>query len=363
MRILIVMMQLESGGAQTVSVDLHREFVRRGILSKLVFLYEKDPAAFPQRDYETMCTRRPGSPLAFLKLLRDFRRTWAAFRPTAVISQSHFGNNICAIVKLTGVRGAILAVHQVDLEQYPKIVHRLDAAARRLRLYASEVSVSAPVAASMPPVRPGDAPRPIILNSQNLARSTMGKAEARASFGFPADAFLVGNIGRLAEQKNQAFLIDLLAAAPDLHVAILGEGPLRAQLTAQAAARGVEDRLTLVGAVVRERVPDFLAALDLFVLPSLREGLSLAMLEAMGAGVPFIGNDVPTIAEVVHGGLGGAGLVLPLDLGRWHAEIARLRAEPDARVALGRRERERAADFSVEKMADHYLAAAESAER
>lgn len=361
MRILNVVTQLESGGAQTVAVDLHREFVRRGVTSKLVFLYEKDPAVFPQRDYTTLAASRPAGPLAMLRVVARLRALWAKFKPDVIIPQTHFSNNICAMLKATGLGGDVLAVHQNVVDSYPRAALWLDAAARRLKLYRAEVSVSDPVLDSLPAARGGDPRRVVVLNSQGLSRSVMNRSTARHSFGLPQDAFLAGNIGRLSEQKNQSFLVDLLARMPALHVAILGEGHLREELLAQAARLGVADRLILLGATVRERVPDFLAALDAFVMPSLHEGLSLAMLEALGAGVPFVGHDVPTIASVVHGGIGGAGIVLPLDPARWQGALESLRDDPAARAALIARERTRAGDFSVETMADNYLAAARAA--
>ncbi len=362
MRILSVVTQLESGGAQTVAMDLHREFLRRGIDSKLIFLYEKDPAVFPQRDYQTLLPRKPRSPLDMARILGGLRSNWRAFRPNAVIAHTHFTNNMCAMVKASGGGGGLLAVHHNLFGSYPAPARALDRVGRRLGLYAGEISVAEPVLRSLPSGA-ARARGTVILNGQNLSRSAMTKAEARAHFGLPADAFLVGNIGRLAEQKNQAFLVELLGRLPDLHVAILGEGHLRESLTAQATTLGVGDRLHLIGAVVHERVPHFFAALDVFAMPSLFEGLSIAMLEALGAGIPFLGHDVPAIAEVVNGGGGGAGLVLPLELDRWQAEIERLRDDPAAAAALGARERERAGDYSVTKMADRYLAAAEQARR
>lgn len=361
MRVLSVVTQLESGGAQTVAVELHREFLSRGIESDLLFLYEKDPGVFPRRDYTTILNRRPRSPVDLARIAARLRARWAAFRPTTVIAHTHFTNNLCAMMKATGTPGDLLAVHHTPFETFPKPARILDRISRRLGLYASEISVAEPVAQSLP--GGATASRTVILNGQNLNRSAIDKTAARASFGLPADAFLIGNIGRLSEQKNQAFLVDLLPLLPDIHVAILGEGQLRADILARATRLGVADRLTLIGAVVHERVPDFLAALDLFAMPSLFEGMSIAMLEALAAGIPFLGTDVPTIAEVVDAGIGGAGLKLPLDPDRWRDAIIALRDDPEARAALSARERERAQDFSIARMADHYLAAADAARR
>ena len=357
-----VVTQLESGGAQTVAVELHREFLRRGIASELVFLYEKDGTVFPQRDYLTMLDRAPRSPVDLARVVSRLRAAWTAFGPTTILAHTHFTNNICAMVRASGASGDVLAIHHNLFESYPAASRVLDRIGRTMGLYAGEISVAQPVQRSLPAAS-ARSHRDVILNGQSLSRSDMDMGSARRSFGLPEEAFLIGNIGRLSEQKNQAFLIEMLAALPDVHVAILGEGQLRQALTGQAAALGVGDRLHLIGAVVHERVPDFLAALDIFAMPSLWEGMSIAMLEALAIGVPFIGNDIPPIAEVTDGGAGGAGLVLPLEVARWAAEINRLRADPAATAALATRERARADDFSIARMADRYLAFAQGTRR
>jgi len=356
LRLLSVVTQLETGGAQTVAIELHREFLRRGTTSELVFLYEKDSAAFPKRDYRTLLDRSMRSPLDLAKITARLRSVWAKFQPTSVIAHTHFTNNMCGFVAKAAPGSArIIAVHHNMFESYPRSSKLLDRIAASFGLYDHEVSVSQPVLRSLPP---GSAERrSVILNGQSLSHSALDRASARKAFGLPADAFLIGNIGRMAEQKNQAFLVDLLARVPDAHVSILGDGHLRPSLVLQAEALGVRDRLHLIGTVVHERVPDFLRALDLFAMPSLHEGMSIAMLEALSAGIPFLGSDVPTIMEVVNGGDGGAGIALPLEADHWVAAIARLR-DPVAHAALAARQRARAENFSIETMADQYLAVA-----
>lgn len=357
LRIFSVVTQLESGGAQTMAVALHREFLQRGIASSLSFLYEKDPAVFPQRDYATYLDRKAASPLDLLRIFSRLREHWRHFAPDVVIAHTHFTNNLCAIAKATQLPGKVLAVHHNPFATFPALSRVLDRAGRSLGLYAGEVSVAEPVRQSLPAARPG-LPRPVILNGQNLSTSAADKASARRSFGLPEDSFLIGNIGRLSEQKNQAFLVDLLARLPQAHVAILGEGHLRAALLEQAQRLGVSDRLTLIGAVVHERVPDFLKAVDVFAMPSLFEGMSIAMLEALAAGAPFVGSNVPALVEVMNGGAGEpAGILLPLEADRWLAEITRLYEQPDLRATLSARGIARADDFSIARMADNYLAA------
>jgi glycosyltransferase involved in cell wall biosynthesis len=357
MKILSIVTQLESGGAQTVAVQLHRALQHRGHDSKLVFLYEKDPAVFPQRDYESALAHRVRSPVDAARLLWQLRATWGRFDPEIVIAHTHFSNNVAAIMKATGLGGRLYPVHHNVYDSYPGVSRRLDSVARRLGLYAREIAVSDPVIHSLH----RDAPQAdalTILNGLDLRPSALDRGAARAAFDLPQGDFLIGNIGRLAEQKNQKFLVDLLPDLPGARLAVLGEGHLRRELLEQAGQLGVADRLHLIGAVVHERVPDFLRALDAFAMPSLFEGLSIAMLEAFAAGIPFVGHDVPSIAAVTSD---GAGLVLPLDRDAWIAALERIRDDRGYAGGLSQRQRQRSGDFTLDVMTDRYVSVAGAA--
>jgi glycosyltransferase involved in cell wall biosynthesis len=127
-------------------------------------------------------------------------------------------------------------------------------------------------------------------------------------FECPVGARIVGSVGWLTAVKGHRVLIEALArlkpANPDLHVVILGSGPLQHELTALAAGLGVGQSVHLLG--MRRDVADCLAAMNLFVLPSLNEGMGRALVEAMAAGRPVIASrvgGVPAIVQDRHNGL------------------------------------------------------------
>ncbi len=136
---------------------------------------------------------------------------------------------------------------------------------------------------------------------------------ARRRIGLPEDALVVGTLGRLTEQKGHGVLLEAVAALaprlPRLALLIAGDGPLRAGLEARAAALGVAERVTFLG--IRRDREALYAAMDAFVLPSRWEGLSLALVEAMGAGRPVVATDVGGNAEVVDAGV--SGILVPPD--------------------------------------------------
>lgn len=109
---------------------------------------------------------------------------------------------------------------------------------------------------------------------------------------------VVMTVARLDAGKGHADLLRAAALVPDAVFAFVGEGPLRQTLESEARVAGVADRVRFLGQ--RDDVPALLACADLFVLPSLAEGLPLSVLEAMAAGVPVVATAFAGVEEVVQ---------------------------------------------------------------
>ncbi len=156
--------------------------------------------------------------------------------------------------------------------------------------------------------------------------------------------------GRLIPRKGYNLLLEAVKDLQGVRVSIIGDGPEKARLTAQAEHLGVE--LVLHGAVLRESIPSLLADADLFVLPSLNEGMSNAALEAMAAGLPLILTDVGGSKELIHGN----GWIIPKgsaeEITRYVRHLLENRSELKI---MGSRSRERAKSMSWTSVAEHYL--------
>ena len=170
-------------------------------------------------------------------------------------------------------------------------------------------------------------------------------AEPRAAM--PRDerlrAQLLGNsralaltVARLDPQKGFTHLLEAAALLPDVTFAVAGEGPERERLVERASSLGVAERVRWLGH--RDDVPSLLAAADLFVLPSLNEGLPLAAMEAMFASVPVVATDAGGTGELVRDGVTGL-LVPPADPRALADAVRTLVCEPEraARLAAAAR--------------------------
>jgi glycosyltransferase involved in cell wall biosynthesis len=198
----------------------------------------------------------------------------------------------------------------------------------------------------------------VITNGIELARfhpDSAARAAVRAELGLPADAWVIGTVGRIAWEKNQALLVRALAPllGPSVRLVIAGDGALRSQLAAQIDELGITSVARLLG--VRHDVPAVLNALDTFVLSSDTEGLPLVVLEAMATGLPVVSTAVGGIPTVVAEG--DTGHLVPVgDEQALRARVAALIADPSRSRAMGARGRDAAVSrFSAERMQRAYV--------
>jgi glycosyltransferase involved in cell wall biosynthesis len=155
------------------------------------------------------------------------------------------------------------------------------------------------------------------------------------------------------QQKGLVHLLGAAARVPNAIVAIAGEGPERPALEARALSLGVGDRVRLLG--FRRDVPALLAACDVVALPSLFEGLPLALLEGMAAGKPVVATAIGGTDEAVVDGVTGL-LVPPRDAEALAAALRRVLGDPPLAQRLGDAGRARAvAEFSIERMIERVM--------
>lgn len=226
--------------------------------------------------------------------------------------------------------------------------------AATLRRNAAVLGVSDGVTASIRPprpVRPGrSAPRARTLvhgiDPAAVSRGPEARRRARAALGLAEDAPVVGSVGNLTAKKDQRALLEALGKLdPSVQLVLAGDGPLRGELEAAAAALGVAGRTRFLG--VRDDVAALLPAFDVFALSSRHEGLSIALVEALAAGVPCVATEVGGTPEVVgHDDVGW--LVPPGDPPALAEAVGQLLADPDRRAAMSRRAVQRAQRFSIE---------------
>ena len=193
-----------------------------------------------------------------------------------------------------------------------------------------------------------------IPNAVHLA--TIDHSSLRAELGLGRADRLVLAVGNLYPVKGHTYLLEAFAILaprfPELHVAVAGRGDQEGPLLARAAQLGLQDRFHLLG--LRPDVPNLLRSADVFVLPSLSEGLPLALLEAMMAGRPIVATDVGEVSIALAGGTAGV-LVKPADAPALADAIARLLTDSSEARRLGDGAgRRAAAEYALSTMVERY---------
>lgn len=136
-------------------------------------------------------------------------------------------------------------------------------------------------------------------------QSNNHRNQIRSELGIPAETFVVGHVGRFELEKNHGFLLNIIAEIvktdPSIYFLLVGDGPLRNEIQSRAKKMKVQEKIIFTG--FSSDVPRLmLSAMDLFLFPSLFEGLGLVLVEAQASGLPCIYSDIiPEEADIVKG--------------------------------------------------------------
>jgi L-malate glycosyltransferase len=168
------------------------------------------------------------------------------------------------------------------------------------------------------------------------------------------DAFLVGIIARLSDVKGHIYLIramrNVIKSLPSVKLLIIGQGKMKPALLKEVNDLGIKDNVLFLPEA--ENTRELLSAMDVFVMPSLQEGLGLALMEAMAQGLAVVGSSVGGIKTLIQDKLNGL-LVASKDVAGLTQAIIKLLSDPAMRRDLGKNARKFITDnFSREKMAE-----------
>ncbi|MEM6640218.1 MAG: TIGR03088 family PEP-CTERM/XrtA system glycosyltransferase [Pseudomonadota bacterium] len=258
--------------------------------------------------------KKPGKDIGY------YRRLFSAIRhlrPSVVHTRNIGTIEAGVVARLSGVRHVVHGEHGFDMVD----LHGRHSRYRQLRRFASPfvrrfVCVSRQIQSWLKDDigLPGDKLEQIYNGVDTRKFHPGGRKSAREKLraeGVTAD-FVIGTVGRLEQVKNQAELLRAFAQRRSADVdfraraalALLGDGTTRADLESQARAHGCEGAVHFLGA--RDDVAELLPGLDVFALPSLNEGISNTLLEAMACGLPVIASRVGGNAELFVDGEHGA---------------------------------------------------------
>jgi len=179
--------------------------------------------------------------------------------------------------------------------------------------------------------------------------------QARQAYAGHDVPFTIGSVGRLIERKGYHYLLDAFAElakkAPGCRLVLAGDGEQRPALEEKARALGLQSQVAFLGQ--RADIPAVLESFDLFVLPSLQEGLPTVILESMACAVPVVATDIPGTRELIKDGVNGW-LVPPADPAALHAALVKAWQTPALGLELSHKAIEMLGPFSYPSVAKEY---------
>ncbi|MCK9686365.1 TIGR03088 family PEP-CTERM/XrtA system glycosyltransferase [Scleromatobacter humisilvae] len=368
--ILHVIHHLVTGGMENGLVSLINRMPSTSYRHAIVCI--EDYSDFRNRltrpDTEVMAMRR--SQIGTWRLRYQLFRTFRRLKPAIVHSRNKSGLDALLPARLAGVKHCVHGEHGWD-------VHDLDGRSRKeqvlRKLHAPLVERYVTVSRSLRDYlveRVGIRPERITTICNGVDTDKFHPAERKPMALLPASLqgegrVVIGTVGRLQPVKDQQALLRAFAelvgeggpGAASARLLIVGNGPLREALERQAQALGIAHLTTFAGD--RSDVAQLLQCMDVFVLPSLAEGISNTVLEAMATGLPVLATRVGGNVELVQDGGNGA-LFDVGDVAALKRLLAAYLADPDTRRRHGERSRELAVEsFSLKAMVDGYRGAYE----
>jgi len=356
-----VLASLHQGGAERLVTELLCTLDTRRFEPTLVLLFDRIGSELEARldahevSIVPLHKHRIGiDPLMFPAMARALRR----IRPDIVHTHGYPLAYVLPAWLLLRIPHGLHTVHTVaEKESRPRLgppLHRL-----AFRLGVHPVFISEAVRESFEALyagRTGEVIRDGI-RLEPFRHPAVDRASWRARHGYRDDDLLVVSVARVEDVKNPLGLIEafgkLADANPRARLLLVGDGSVRPRVEERIAALGLSGKARLLG--FRSDVPEILHACDVLVLNSRYEGLGLAVMEAMAAGLPVVATQVGGIPELVQPGVTGR-LVAPADSAGLATALADLLADPDLRKRMGEAARRRADSFSIGEMTRRYEA-------
>lgn len=362
MRILFLIYSLGGGGAERVTTVLANVWAKAGHTVEIAVLDGRSPAHYPLDPEVTVTDLRladsSSNPLmALAKLARRvlaIRRHLARTRPDAAIGMMTTSAVLLALARV-GLNVRAIGSERVYPPAYP--LPAVWTALRRWTFGLLDTVVVQTQATRAWVEQHTRAGRIAVIANPVMRVSSAALSESAHK---PKGSHVILGAGRLVHQKGFHRLVDaftrIAATNPDWDLVILGEGPLREDLTRQAADSGFAARIHLPGNVAD--IGAYYDAADIFVLPSYFEGMPNALLEAMAHGLPSIAFDIESgTREFVSDGHDGL-LVPDGDPQSLSKALQLLISDASLRARIGAAAKCSSEAYSPEAIADRWLAAA-----
>ena len=367
--ILFLGTQIATGGAQKVLLDQARWFHEHDHKVTAAFFYDRDgfhkkwqdSSPFPIVNLNAF-QKGQGALQNGLSILRGLWSLWKLLRREkfdVIETFTHDSNTLALPLAWMAHVPVRIATHHGVVADIPRWRENLHAWMINNNIAQHIVAVSEMTRQKL--LEEGIQSERIVVIQNGIAPvplEDVNRSDVRKEAGMKEDDLVLLAVGRLVYSKAHKILIAAMPAVlkefPNAKVGICGDGVLRADLKFQIQSLGLSDCVKLLGE--SDHVAKFLASADMFVLPSLWEGLPIALLEAMSAGLPVISTKVEGVEEVIVEGVHG--LLVPTEnVDALANAIIQLLADPQLRQKMGGASKAKVLEsYTADRMCEQYLA-------
>ena len=307
-KVLQVTGGLNTGGLETVAMNI----VRYSDPSRISFdflVYGDQEGAYEKEARERGCRIiHLKEARNHIELYRMIQRTITEYGPYDIVYSHSFFNSgiIVKAAQRAGVKKCVAHAHQAERPIDRRIDRRVFYAAMRkwLNKYA-DIRIACSSAAGKH-VFGEKSSFTVVLNGIEIDRfryNADDRQRIRAELGIDEEAFLIGNIGRISPAKNHRFMVDVFSETvktdPTSRLLLVGDGPLREETEEYIKEKGIRDKVIMTGR--RHDVPELLSAMDLFLIPSIHEGVGISAIEAQASGlITLASNNIPKEVRASH---------------------------------------------------------------
>lgn len=359
-RILHVISYMGRGGAEMGIMKLMARLGDTQFEQRICTTRGFDPEFVRTRLPEEMLYSAGNPELRLQFPLFRLARIMREFRPHIVHSRNWGALEAVVAAKLAGVPVVIHSEHGYEVDMFAGLPlrrrlfrHAAYAMANGIFALSRELRAFHAQQAWIPPQRMS-----VIYNgvdTEHFTPCTASRVSMRQDLGLPQDSFVLGSVGRLVPIKDQQTLFKaatvLAEGGFNVRVLLVGSGPERKNLE-RLVSGALSGRVCFAGD--SERIPELLNAMDVFVLPSLGEGMSNTLLEAMACGLPVLATSVGGNPEIIENDQHGW-LFAPGDVPSLSKKLQILASDPALIHQLGTAARKRAIEFfSLDRMLENY---------
>lgn len=294
MKILFVINSSNNGGAPKMIVTLYNEMKKHYPECKIVFL-KKIESQYSNIEGAYYLSNRLQYPTDYVAVYNKLYRLIKDESPEAIISFLPLANIMAGIIGKKLMIKYRIASQRNPPYIYGKVVRYLDKYIGSRNYYTSNVCNSQ---AGMEAF--GQYPKSykkhlsVINNCVEKPNFSVTVSDAKKNFNIPEDKIILVCVGRLHEQKNHHLLVKTMKYIDNAILYFAGDGPLFDSIKLLIEKEGVRDKIILLGDLDRQNVQLLLRASDIFLIPSIYEGLSNSLIEAMSYGLPIIFSNIPS---------------------------------------------------------------------